>query len=152
LLDQQPALFWGLIASLWLVNLLLVLLSLPLVGLWVRLLRLPYRWLFPAIVLVCAVGVYTLQHSIFDIWLVAALGFAGYVFHKLGLVPAPLLLGFVLGPMLEDLLQQALQLSNGDWSVFVRQPLSASLLAAALFLLVLLPAVRARHKATFIEQ
>jgi TctA family transporter len=151
LLGQQPALFWGLIASLWLVNLLLLLLSLPLVGLWVRLLRLPYRWLFPAIVLVCAVGAYTLQHSIFDIWLVAAFGFAGYAFHKLGLVPAPLLLGFVLGPILEDLLQQALRLSNGDWSVFVRQPLSAGLLVAALCLLVLLPAVRARHKATFIE-
>jgi len=152
LMGQQPDLFWGLIASLWLVNLLLVVLSLPLVGLWARLLRLPYRWLFPVIVLAGAIGAFTLQHSIFDIWLVAAFGLAGYVFHKLGLVPAPLLLGFVLGPVLEDLLQQALRQSNGDWSVFMRQPLSGGLLLAALILLVLLPAVRARHKATFIEQ
>jgi TctA family transporter len=149
---SEPALFWGLIAALWLVNLMLALLSLPLIGLWSRLLRLPERWLYPAIVLCCAIGVYTLHRSIFDVWLVAGFGLAGYVFHQLGMVPAPLLLGFALGPALEGQLEQALHLSQGDWSIFVRQPLSVGLLLAALAVLFVLPAVRSRHRETFVKE
>jgi TctA family transporter len=149
---SQPELFWSLIASLLLGNLLLLALNLPLIGLWSRLMRVPYRWLFPVIVLCGALGVYTLHHSIVDIWLVAGFGLAGYVFHKLGMVPAPLLLGFVLGPVMEENLQQALQRSQGNWSVFVLHPLSVGLLLAALAVLVVLPTVKARHTEAFVEQ
>lgn len=147
LLTSMPELFWGLIASLCLGNLLRLALNLTLMGLWIRLLKVPYRWLFPAIVLFCSLGVYAATHSAFDVWLVAAFGFVGYVFHKLEMQPAPLLLGFVLGPMMEKHLRGALLLSGGDWSVFVMRPLSAGLLLAALciLVLVLLPALQPRR-------
>jgi TctA family transporter len=110
--------------------------------------------LFPAIVLFCAIGVYSTNNNTFDIWLVALFGFVGYIFMKLGCEPAPLLLGFILGPMMEENLRRALLLSRGDWSVFVTRPLSGSLLAAALVLLiiVLLPAVKAKRKEAFVEE
>jgi TctA family transporter len=153
-MTSNPELFWGLIASMWIGNLMLVVLNLPLIGIWIKLLSVPYRWLFPAIVLFCAIGVYTTNNSRFDIWLVAAFGFVGYVFNKLDMEPAPLLLGFILGPMMEEYLRRALLLSRGDWSVFVTRPLSAGLLAAALFMmaLVFLPAVKSRRKAAFVQE
>ena len=153
-MTSNPELFWGLIASMWIGNLMLVILNLPLIGIWIKLLSVPYRLLFPAIVLFCAIGVYSTNNNTFDIWLVALFGFVGYIFMKLGCEPAPLLLGFILGPMMEENLRRALLLSRGAWSVFVTRPLSGSLLAAALVLLiiVLLPAVKAKRKEAFVEE
>ena len=153
-MTSNPELFWGLIASMWLGNLMLVILNLPLIGMWIKLLSVPYRLLFPAIVLFCAIGVYSTNNNTFDIWMVALFGLVGYIFIKLGCEPAPLLLGFILGPMMEENLRRALLLSRGDWSVFVTRPLSGSLLAAALVLLiiVLLPAVKAKRKEAFVEE
>jgi len=153
-MTNNPDLFWGLIASMWIGNLMLVILNLPLIGMWIKLLSVPYRLLFPAIVLFCAIGVYSTNNNTFDIWMVALFGFIGYIFMKLGCEPAPLLLGFILGPMMEENLRRALLLSRGDWSVFVTRPLSGSLLAAALVLLiiVLLPSVKAKRKEAFVEE
>jgi TctA family transporter len=152
-MTSNPELFWGLIASMWIGNLMLVILNLPLIGVWIKLLSVPYRWLFPAIVLFCAIGVYSTNNNTWDIWMVAAFGAVGYTFIKLGLEPAPLLLGFILGPMMEENLRRALLLSRGDWSVFVTRPLSASLLVAALALLVVvtLPAVKSKREEAFVE-
>ena len=152
-MTSNPELFWGLIASMWIGNLMLVILNLPLIGIWIRLLSVPYRWLFPSIVLFCAIGVYSTNNNTFDIWMVAIFGVIGYLFIKLGTEPAPLLLGFILGPMMEEYLRRALLLSRGDWSVFITRPLSAGLLVAALVLLVvvLLPSVKAKREEAFVE-
>ena len=152
-MSSNPELFWGLIASMWIGNLMLVVLNLPLIGIWIKLLTVPYRLLFPAIVLFCAVGVYTTNNSTFDIWLVGLFGFIGYLFAKIGCEPAPLLLGFILGPMMEENLRRALLLSRGDWSVFVTRPLSAGLLAGAIVLLavVTLPAIKKKREEAFVE-
>ena len=152
-MTSNPELFWGLIASMWIGNLMLVILNLPLIGLWIKLLSVPYRWLFPSIVLFCAIGVYSTNNNTFDIWMVGIFGFIGYLFIKLGTEPAPLLLGFILGPMMEEYLRRALLLSRGDWSVFVTRPLSASLLAAAALLLVvvLMPSIKAKREEAFVE-
>jgi TctA family transporter len=152
-MTSNPELFWGLIASMWIGNLMLVILNLPLIGIWIKLLSVPYRWLFPSIVLFCAIGVYSTNNTTFDIWMVGIFGFIGYIFIKLGAEPAPLLLGFILGPMMEEYLRRALLLSRGDWSVFVTRPLSASLLAAAAILLavVLMPSVKAKREEAFVE-
>ena len=152
-MTSNPELFWGLIASMWLGNLMLIILNLPLIGMWIKLLTVPYRWLFPSIVLFCAIGVYSTNNNTFDIWMVAMFGVIGYGFIKLGVEPAPLLLGFILGPMMEENLRRALLLSRGDWSVLVTRPLSASLLAAAALLLVvvLLPAVKSKREEAFVE-
>jgi TctA family transporter len=149
----NPELFWGLIVSMWIGNLMLIVLNLPLIGIWVRLLGAPYHYLFPSIVLFCAIGVYTVNNTTFDIWLVALFGLAGYVFTKLECEPAPLLLGFILGPMLEEYLKRALKLARGDWSVFLTRPLSAALLALGLLLLllVLLPAIQSKRQEAFVE-
>ncbi|NDC61548.1 MAG: tripartite tricarboxylate transporter permease, partial [Betaproteobacteria bacterium] len=149
----NPELFWGLIVSMWIGNLMLIILNLPLIGIWIKLLTVPYHYLFPAIVLFCAIGVYTTNNATFDIGLVAFFGLAGYVFSKLECEPAPLLLGFILGPMMEEYLKRALQLARGDWSVFITRPLSAALLAIAviLLLLVLLPAIKAKRDQAFVE-
>ena len=112
-------------------------LNLTLIGMWIKLLTVPYRFLFPAIVLFCAIGVYSTNNNTFDIWMVAAFGLVGYIFILLGCEPAPLLLGFILGPMMEENLRRALLLSRGDWTVFATRPLSAGLLAAALLLIVI---------------
>lgn len=153
-MTSNPELFWGLIASMWIGNAMLVVLNLPLIGLWTRLLTVPYRWLFPSIVLFCAVGVYSTNNNTWDIWIVGIFGLVGYVFHKLGAEPAPLLLGLILGPMMEENLRRALLLSRGDWSVFVTRPISAGLLAGAVLLLaiVLLPAVKSKREEAFIEE
>ncbi|KQM80189.1 tripartite tricarboxylate transporter permease [Xylophilus sp. Leaf220] len=153
-MTSNPELFWGLIASMWIGNAMLIILNLPLIGLWIKLLSVPYKYLFPSIVLFCAVGVYTTNNNTFDVWMVGAFGVVGYIFHKLGCEPAPLLLGFILGPMMEENLRRALLLSRGDWSVFVTRPISAGLLAAAVLLLVivLLPAVKAKREEAFVEE
>ncbi|CAM8623897.1 Protein of unknown function DUF112, transmembrane [Comamonadaceae bacterium] len=152
-MTANPELFWGLIASMWIGNLMLVILNLPLIGIWIKLLSVPYRWLFPSIVLFCAIGVYSTNNNTFDIWMVAIFGVIGYLFIKLGTEPAPLLLGFILGPMMEEYLRRALLLSRGDWSVFVTRPLSASLLVAALALLVvvMLPSIKAKREEAFVD-
>lgn len=152
-MSNNPELFWGLIASMWIGNAMLVILNLPLIGIWIKLLTVPYRWLFPAIILFCAIGVYSTNNNNFDIWMVALFGLIGYGFIKLGCEPAPLLLGFILGPMMEEYLRRALLISRGDWSVFVTRPISASLLVAALVLLaiVLLPSIKKKREEAFVE-
>ncbi|MCA0324073.1 MAG: tripartite tricarboxylate transporter permease, partial [Proteobacteria bacterium] len=153
-MTSNPDLFWGLIASMWIGNAMLVLLNLPLIGIWIKLLTVPYRWLFPAIVLFCAIGVYSTNNNTFDVWMVGWFGIVGYIFLKLGMEPAPLLLGLVLGQMMEENLRRALLLSRGDWSVLVTRPLSATLLALAALLLVivLLPAVKKGREEAFVEE
>ncbi|WP_418127319.1 tripartite tricarboxylate transporter permease [Variovorax sp. KK3] len=153
-MTSNPELFWGLIASMWIGNLMLIVLNLPMIGLWIKLLTIPYKWLFPAIVLFCAIGVYSENNNTFDVWMVAIFGIVGYAFIKLKCEPAPLLLGFILGPMMEENLRRALLLSRGDWSVFVTRPLSAGLLVAAglLLLIVLLPSVKAKRQEAFVEE
>jgi TctA family transporter len=152
-MTSNPELFWGLIASMWIGNAMLIVLNLPLIGIWIRLLSVPYRWLFPAIVLFCAIGVYSTNNNTFDIWMVAIFGVIGYLFIKLGAEPAPLLLGFILGPMMEENLMRAVLLSRGDWSVFVTRGLSASVLAVAALLLVivLLPSIKRKREEAFVE-
>ena len=152
-MTSNPELFWGLIASMWIGNLMLIILNLPLIGIWIKLLSVPYRWLFPSIVLFCAIGVFSTNNNTFDIWMVAIFGVVGYLFIKLGTEPAPLLLGFILGPMMEEYLRRALLLSRGDWSVFVTRPLSASLLAGAVLLLVLvlMPSVKSKREEAFVD-
>ncbi len=153
-MTSNPQLFWGLIASMWIGNAMLIILNLPLIGMWIKLLTVPYRWLFPAIVLFCAIGVYSTNNNTFDIWLVGIFGVVGYLFIKLGIEPAPLLLGFILGPMMEENLRRALLLSRGDWSVFVTRGLSASLLAVAalLLIIVLLPSVKKKREEAFVDE
>ena len=153
-MTSNPELFWGLIASMWIGNAMLIILNLPLIGMWIKLLTVPYKFLFPAIVLFCAIGVYSTNNNTFDIWMVAAFGFIGYLFIKLRTEPAPLLLGFILGPMMEENLRRALLLSRGSWAVFVTRPLSAGLLVAACLLLgiVLLPSIKAKREEAFVEE
>lgn len=152
-MTSNPELFWGLIASMWVGNAILVALNLPLVGVWIKLLTIPYRWLFPAIVLFCAIGVYSSNNNVFDIWMVALFGVVGYGFIKLDCEPAPLLLGMILGPMMEENLRRTMLLSHGDWSVFVTRPLSASLLAVSvvLLLVMLLPSIKRKREEAFVE-
>jgi len=153
-MTSNPELFWGLIASMWIGNAMLIILNLPLIGIWIKLLSVPYRYLFPAIVLFCAVGVYTTNNNTFDVWVVGAFGIVGYLFNKLGCEPAPMLLGLILGPMMEENLRRTLLLSRGDWSVFLTRGLSAGLLAAALALvvIVMLPSVKAKREEAFVEE
>jgi TctA family transporter len=152
-MTSNPQLFWGLIASMWVGNAMLVILNLPLIGMWIKLLTVPYRFLFPAITLFCCIGVYSLSNSTFDVYLTAIFAFVGYVFYKLSVEPAPLLLGFILGPMMEENLRRALLLSRGDWSTFVTRPLSSGLLIAAVLLIIIvtLPAIRQKREVAFSE-
>jgi putative tricarboxylic transport membrane protein len=140
----KPDLFWGLVASMWIGNLLLVVLNLPLVGIWVRLLRVPYRWLFPSIVMFCALGNYSVNNSPVDVYLVALVGVLGYILAKLECEPAPLILGYVLGPLMEEYVRRALLISRGDPSVFFTRPISLAFMIATLLILVIMiaPAVR----------
>ena len=148
-MTKQPELFWGVIASMWIGNLMLLIINLPMIGIWVSLLRVPYRLLFPAIVALCSIGAYSVSNSLFDVWLVLLFGLIGYFFIKIGVEPAPLVLGFVLGPMLEENFRRAMLISSGDVSVFVERPISAVLLAISLALLaaLLVPAIRTRREA-----
>jgi TctA family transporter len=152
-MTSNPQLFWGLIASMWVGNLMLVVLNLPLIGIWIRLLTVPYRLLYPAILLFCGIGVYTVNNTSFDVMQTSFFGAIGVLFAKLDCEPAPLLLGFVLGPMMEENLRRALLLSRGDPSVFATRPISAGLLAAAilLVLVITLPNMRRRREEAFQE-
>jgi putative tricarboxylic transport membrane protein len=147
-MTQRPDLFWGMVASMWIGNLMLVVLNLPLIGLWVTLLRVPYRFLFPAIVVFSVIGVYSVENSAFDVYLAALFGVAGFAWTRLGCRPAPMLLGFVLGPMMEESLRRAMVLSRGDPSVFVTRPISLGFLVATVLILALVaaPAVRRRRE------
>jgi putative tricarboxylic transport membrane protein len=152
-MTSNPALFWGLIASMWIGNLMLIILNLPMIGVWVKLLTIPYRHLYPAILVFCCIGVYSVNNTTFDIYLTAAFGIIGYLFNKLECEAPPLLLGFVLGPMMEENFRRALLLSRGDFTVFVTRPLSASLLFVALILvaLVSVPAFKKTREEAFVE-
>jgi TctA family transporter len=153
-MTSNPALFWGLIASMWIGNFMLIILNLPMIGVWVKLLTIPYRHLYPAILVFCCIGVYSVNNTVFDIFLTAAFGILGYIFMKFKCEAPPLLLGFVLGPMMEENFRRALLLSRGDYSVFVTRPLSGCLLAAALVLVVLvtLPAFKKTREEAFVEE
>jgi len=146
---DKPDLFWGLIASMWIGNLMLVVLNLPLIGMWVSLLRVPYRLLFPAILVFCGIGIYSVSSSSFDIYLMAIFGILGIVWMKLECSPVPMMLGFVLGPMLEQNLRRALVMSSGDPLVFVTRPISLGFIIATLLILIVMvaPAVRKRRNA-----
>jgi putative tricarboxylic transport membrane protein len=150
-LEQNPSLFWGMVASMWIGNAMLVIINLPLIGLWVRLLRIPYRLLFPAILLFSSIGVYSVHNSTFEVLMAAGFGLLGYVFVKLGCEPAPLALGFVLGPMMEETLRRAMLLSRGSAWTFVQRPVSCALLlvAAAVLAAVLLPKIRQGREEAF---
>ena len=152
MLEQAP-LFWGVIVSMWIGNLFLLLLNLPMIGLWVRLLSVPYNLLYPSILLFAAVGVLSLSNSAVDVYLLALFGVLGYAFLKLGCEPAPLLLGYILGPMMEEYLRRALTLSRGDPIIFLQRPISAAMLLVAVLALgiLLLPAVRTTRSKAFRE-
>jgi TctA family transporter len=151
---DQPALFWGIIVSMWVGNLFLIILNLPMIGLWVRLVTVPYHLLYPAILVFCAIGVYSLNNQPFDVLLMAIFGLLGYLFAKLECEPAPLMLGFILGPMMEEYLRRALVLSRGDATTFLTRPISAAMLALALIavFLVLVPAFRKTREQAFQEE
>jgi putative tricarboxylic transport membrane protein len=147
-MTMRPELFWGLIASMWIGNLMLVVLNLPMIGLWVKLLAVPYRLLFPAIMAFSAIGIYSVNNSSFEIYLTALFGILGFVWLKLGFPLAPMLLGFVLGPMVEEHLRRAMLMSGGDPSVFIRRPISLAFLVATVLILIVMvaPAVRKRRQ------
>jgi TctA family transporter len=147
-MSENPELFWGIIASMWIGNLLLVVLNLPLVGVWASLLRVPYRWLFPSIIMFCCVGNYAVNNNAMDVYLCAVVGAIGYVLARLECEPAPLILGFVLGPLMEEYLRRAMLLSRGDASVFFTRPISLAFMAGAVVILAVMvaPALRGRRE------
>ena len=153
-MSEQPALFWGLIVSMWFGNLFLVVLNLPMIGLWVKMILVPYHRLYPAILMFCAIGVFSLNNNEFDIWLMALFGLFGYICAKLGAEPAPMLLGYIIGPMMEEYLRRALLLSHSDPMVFLRSPISATMLAMAAIalIIVMLPALRKKREEAFQEE
>ncbi len=152
-MTERPNLFWGMVASMWLGNLMLIIINLPLIGMWVQLLKVPYRLLYIAILLFCAIGTYTISNNTVDVILTAVFGLLGYVFIRLECEPAPMLLGFILGPLMEDNLRRAMRISGGDPMIFFERPISLGLLiaAAALLLMVALPAIRSKREAAFQE-
>lgn len=153
-MTTNPELFWGLVASMWIGNGMLLVINLPMIGLWIKMLSVPYRLLYPCILLCCAIGVYGIQNNVFDVLLTLPFAIMGYLFHRLGCEPAPLLLGFILGPMLEENLRRALLLSRGDPSIFLTRPISLALLVLAfgLLLAVSLPAVKRGRERVFEEE
>jgi putative tricarboxylic transport membrane protein len=150
---EQPALFWGIIASMWIGNLMLVILNLPLIGMWVRLITIPYHHLYPAILVFCGIGVFSLNNSTFDIYLMGLFGVLGYFLSKLGCEPAPMLLAFILGPLMEENLRRAMLISRGDPMVFIYRPISATLLILAVLAMcaVLIPTFSKTREAAFKE-
>ncbi|HYY24324.1 MAG TPA: tripartite tricarboxylate transporter permease [Candidatus Udaeobacter sp.] len=152
-LNEQPALFWGMIVSMWIGNLFLVVLNYPLIGMWVRMIMIPYRLLFPGILVFCAIGVFSLKNATFDVYLMALFGVLGYVFSKLGCEAAPMLLAFILGPLMEEYLRRAMLLSRGNPWVFVQRPISATLLVLAVLAMctVLIPAFNKTREEAFVE-
>ncbi|MFL5270952.1 MAG: tripartite tricarboxylate transporter permease [Anaeromyxobacteraceae bacterium] len=152
-MTRNPQLFWGLIASMWIGNLMLLVINLPLIGVWVRFLRVPYRLMVPAILLFCCIGIYSVNNSATDVLLTAGFGVAGYALAKLGFEPAPMLLGYVLGRLMEENLRRALAIARGDLATFVQRPVSAALLALAVLVLcvAVAPTVRRRREEVFQE-
>jgi TctA family transporter len=153
IITKQPELFWGVIASMWIGNIVLVLLNLPLVRFWVLLLRIPYRFLFPSIIVLCCIGTYSINNTIADVFLMAGFGVFGWMLKKLDFEAAPLLMGLVLGPMLEENFRRALSVSGGDPMIFLQRPISASLLAICAVLLIgaALPSLRRKRQTVFSE-
>ncbi len=153
-MTERPQLFWGMIASMWVGNAMLVVLNLPLVGMWIKLLTIPYRILFPSILLFCTIGVYSVQNSAFDSILTALFGLFGYICVKTESEPAPMLLGYILGPLMEENLRRAMLLSRGDPIVFFQRPISAVMLVLAILLLliIVLPNVRKKREEAFVEE
>jgi len=152
-MTQNPELFWGLIASMWIGNAMLVVLNLPLVGLWVKLLKIPYRWLFPSIVMFCAIGNFSINNSAMDVYLCGIAGIIGYTLSKLECEPAPLILGYVLGPLMEENLRRALLISRGDPTVFFTRPISLGFMLAAILILAIMfvPAIRQKKEQAYAE-
>jgi putative tricarboxylic transport membrane protein len=152
-ITQRPALFWGMIASMWIGNLMLVIINLPLIGIWVQLLKVPYRFLYLSILLFCGIGVYTVNNSTSAVLIAAVFGVVGFIFMKLECEPAPMVLGFVLGPLIEDNLRRAMTISGGDPMIFLNRPISLGLLVAAVVLLVMvaLPNIRSKREQAFQE-
>ena len=152
-ITEQPQLFWGIIVSMWIGNLFLVVLNLPMVGMWVRLVSVPYQMLFPAILVFCGIGVFSLNNTEFDIHVMAVFGLIGYLFLKLDCEPAPMLLAYILGPMMEEYMRRALLLSRGDPTVFFTRPISATLLALGALAVVAasLPALNKKREEAFRE-
>jgi putative tricarboxylic transport membrane protein len=150
-MTERPGMFWGLVVSMWIGNLMLLIINLPLIGVWVQLLKVPYRFLYLAILLFCGIGVYTVNNSPAAVLLAAFFGVAGYVFMKLECEPAPMILGFVLGPLMEDNLRRALRISGGDPMIFIERRISLALLTATLVLLLVLvlPFIRKTRQEAF---
>jgi putative tricarboxylic transport membrane protein len=153
-MTEKPELFWGLIASMWIGNLMLIVLNLPLIGMWIKLLTVPYRFLYPSILVFMAIGVYSLSNNPFDVLIMALFGLLGYVCVKLECEPAPMILGFILGPLMEENLRRAMLLSRGDPMVFIQKPISAGFIIASviLLLIVALPAIRKKREEVFVEE
>jgi putative tricarboxylic transport membrane protein len=153
-MNEKPQLFWGLIASMWIGNAMLVVLNLPLIGMWVKLLTVPYRFLYPSILVFMSIGVFSLSNNAFDVLIMAIFGVLGYICVKLECEPAPMILGFILGPLMEENLRRAMLLSRGDPTVFVTKPISATFIIAATILLVIvaLPAIRKKRDEVFVEE
>jgi TctA family transporter len=153
-MNEKPELFWGLIASMWVGNLMLVILNLPLIGMWVKLLTVPYRYLFPSILVFMAIGVYSLSNNAFDVLIMGVFGVLGYICAKLECEPAPMILGFILGPLMEENLRRAMLLSRGDPTVFFTKPISAGFMIASFILLIIvaLPAIRKKREEVFVEE
>ena len=152
-ITEQPALFWGIIVSMWIGNLFLVILNLPMVGMWVKIVSVPYQYLFPAILVFCGIGVFSLNNTEFDVYLMALFGVVGYLFVKLDCEPAPMLLAFILGPMMEEYLRRALLLSRGNPMIFIERPISATMLALAALAIIVasLPMFYKKREETFRE-
>ena len=154
IMSKQPELFWGMIASMWIGNLMLIIINLPLIGIWVRLLTIPYRLLFPCIVVFCCIGIYSVHNSTLDVVMAGVFGLAGYWMAKHNFEPAPLVLGWVLGPLMEENLRRAILISHGDYSVFFTQPISATLLATAagMLLIAVLHTIKKKREVVFVEE
>lgn len=155
-MERRPDLFWGMIASMWVGNLMLLIINLPLIGLWVKLLKVPYRMLFPSILMFCCIGIYSINNNPFDVMMTACFGLIGYALIKWGFEVAPLLLGFVLGRLMEEYLRRSILMSRGDWSVFVdvvNRPISAGLIAVAIVLIIVsfLPSITKKRNQVFTE-
>lgn len=153
-ITEQPALFWGIVVSMWIGNFFLVVLNLPMIGMWVRMVSVPYHYLFPAILVFCGVGVFSLNNTEFDIYLMALFGLLGYIFVKLDCEPAPMLLAFILGPMMEEYLRRALLLSRGDPMIFLDRPISATLLGLGVVAIIAasLPALTRKREEALREE
>jgi putative tricarboxylic transport membrane protein len=153
-MTKQPDLFWGMITSMWIGNLMLVVINLPLVGVWVKLLQVPYRFLFPAILIFCSIGVYSINNSPFDCVMTAVFGIVGYWLSKHDFEPAPMLLGFVLGPLMEENLRRAMLIARGDPTTFFTRPISGSLILIAVVLVAIavIPTIARKRDEVFVEE